>query len=78
MENIKYKEFQRLSSFIWNKVDYKLFKESILVAVPGANEDYIDEKWRANKYNLINFYAFFEEESYDFIYNKMIDSNYER
>ena len=76
----KYKEFNRLAKFIWNKVDYKLFKESILAAVErdceGFIEEYIEEKWNANKNNLINFYAFFDEKAYNFIYNKMLEMDY--
>ena len=72
----KYKEFNRLAKFIWNKVDYKLFKESVLAAVKYTDEGYIEEKWNANKNNLINFYAFFDEKAYNFIYNKMLEMDY--
>ena len=76
MDNYKFSEFNRLSKFIWNRIDYNLFKESILAAVEHADENYIEEKWRANKNNLHNFYAFYDERSYNFIYNKMRELNY--
>jgi len=72
---ITYSGLNLFHKYIWNRMDYGLFREAIKAAVPHADEGYIRKKWDYSGSKL-EFIATYDEKTFNFLYNKMIKENY--
>ena len=73
---MKYEDALRFQKFLYNKVDLTEFSEAIRQDVPNADNGYILEKWNKFQKNHFGFIVNYSQASFEYLYNKMIESNY--